>query len=122
MDVLLIGKDWQARALLRAQLLEDGVSVEAWETGAEARQSITERPRLHRLIVADMHASPDPAAELGALEQWSGQVPVWIIASHSAIHDEQLCDRGFERVLFRPVDLGHLVEEIKQRLHLRGEP
>ena len=35
-QVLLAGKDWQARALVRAQLIEEGLDVEADETIREA--------------------------------------------------------------------------------------
>ena len=34
--ILIAGKDWQARALLRAQLLEEGFEVEAHETIPDA--------------------------------------------------------------------------------------
>ena len=34
--VLIAGKDWQARALLRAQLLEEGFEVEAFEAIPDA--------------------------------------------------------------------------------------
>lgn len=119
-QVLLIARDWQARALLRAQLIEDGIEVDALENVAEALKRVSERPRLHRLIVADLHASSDPGEELAALEQWARRVPVWVIASHSSIgeSEDRLRARGFERVLFRPVDLGKLEAEIKARLAL----
>ncbi len=117
-----MARDWQARALLRAQLIEDGVEVEALETVSEALKGVSERPRLHRLIVADLHASDDPGAELAALEQWGRRTPVWVIASHSVIaeSEDQLLARGFERVLFRPVNLGKLAAEIKRRLRPEG--
>ena len=41
---------------------------------------------------------------------------MWVIASRSAIDEKSLQGRGFEAVLFRPVDLGKLVNQIKQRV------
>ncbi len=52
--VLLVGKDWQARALLRAQLIEEGLKVEAHETVQEAVESLEMSPLLPGLLVADL--------------------------------------------------------------------
>ena len=40
--VVLIGKEWQARALMRAQLLEEGVDAEAYLTASEALEDLGE--------------------------------------------------------------------------------
>jgi hypothetical protein len=44
--------------------------------------------------------------------------PVWIMAGHGAADSlaETMKELGFERVLFRSLDLGKLVQEIKERL------
>jgi DNA-binding NtrC family response regulator len=112
--VVLIGKDWQSRALLRAQLMEDGVDVEAYETARAAFESMGEV--LPALLVADLSASADPAAEIDLLAQWADQMPIWIIAGRSLIAEKNLKGRRFELILFRPVDVGELVEQIKQRV------
>jgi CheY-like chemotaxis protein len=117
-QVLLLGKDWQARALLRAQLLEEGLDVEACETALEASRSSESGELLPALVVADLASSDDPAAEAEALAAWSKQVPVWAIASHNLILDNSLKGRGFEMILFRPVDVGELVEQIKRRVEM----
>lgn len=112
--VFLIGKDWQTRALLRAQLLEEGVEVEAYETAGAAFSSLGEA--LPALVVADLSSASDPAAEINQLAQWADQMPIWIIAGRSLIAEKNLKGRHFELILFRPVDVGELVEQIKRRV------
>ena len=115
-QVILAGKDWQARALVRAQLLEEGVTVEAFETVQEALAQLEFYPIRPALLVADVSASDHPARDLDALASWAGRIPIWIIASHTSSVPGGLDGRGFERLLFRPVDLGRLVAEVRQRV------
>lgn len=115
-QILLAGKDWQARALLRAQLIEEGLDVEAHETVRGAVESLEASNLLPGLLVADLSASDDPSADIDQLEHWTRQVPIWIIAGRSTIVDKGLKGRGFELILFRPVDTGELVDQIKRRL------
>jgi len=115
-SVLLAGKDWKARALLRAQLIEEGVEVEAHETVTEAIASLSSSEFLPGLFIADLAESDNPTADIDELAKWSREVPVWIIASHSMIVENILRGRGFELILFRPVDLGELVGQIKGRV------
>ena len=115
-QVFLAGKDWQARALLRAQLLEEGVSVEAFETVREALAQLEFYPVRPALLVAEVSASDHPSADVDSLASWATRIPIWIIASHTSIVTGGLDGRGFERLLFRSVDLGRLVEQIRQQL------
>ena len=68
------------------------------------------------MLVADLFASDDPATEIDQLARWAPQIPTWIIAGRNMIAEKRLQGRGFEVILFRPVDMGELVEQIKQRL------
>jgi DNA-binding NtrC family response regulator len=121
-EVLLAGKDWTARALLRAQLLEEGIDVQAYESVSEAVDILEGRPRLPALLVADLAASDNPAADADRLAGWTADVPVWIIASRATVPAASLTGRGFEKVLFRPVDMNELVEQIKRRLGRGSRP
>ena len=112
--VILIGKNWQARALVRAQLIEEGVDAEAHLTAKEALEGIGEV--LPGLIVADLTESDSVVAEIDALAKWARQIPIWIIAGRDLIAGKLLRGRGFELVLFRPIDVGELVEQIKRRV------
>jgi len=114
--VVVVGKDWQARALLRAQLLEEGLEVEAYETARAALATLEGTELLPALLVADLFASDDPATEIDQLASWARRIPTWIMAGRNLIAEKRLQGRGFEVILFRPVDMGELVEQIKRRL------
>jgi DNA-binding response OmpR family regulator len=115
-EVLLTGKDWTERALLRAQLLEEGIAAEAYLTVRDALRSLEEAEFLPALLIADLGASDDPGEEVELLTSWAKQIPIWIIASRSTIVARRLRGRGFDMILFRPVDVGELVEQIKRRI------
>jgi len=102
--------------MLRAQLLEEGFEVEAHETVREGLASLESGPRPPDLFLADVSQSDDPSADVEALAAWSRKVPIWIIASRSFIIEKGLRGHGFEMILLRPVDVGELVDQIKQRL------
>ena len=115
-QVFLAGKDWQARALLRAQLMEEGVSVEAYETVAEALARLEFFAARPALLIADISASDHPSADIERLTNWASRLPIWIIASHTSSVEGGLEGRGFEALFFRPLEMGKLVEQIQQRL------
>ena len=112
--LVLVERDWSTRALLRAQLLEEGVEVEAYESLEDALQAFV--PPLPAMLVADLTASNDPKADIRDIVGRVKRVPTWIIASRPFGIAAGLEDRSFERVFFRPVDVGELVSLIKQRL------
>lgn len=118
--IIIAGEDWQSRTMLRAQLLEEGVDVEAHETIAGALANLHRETVLPQMMLADVSASHDPAADLRALSPWSLKIPVWIIASRAFRLNEGLHDHAFEIVLPRPVDVGELVDRIKQRMAESG--
>jgi DNA-binding NtrC family response regulator len=116
--LVLVGRDWTTRTLLRAQLLEEGVEVEAYESLEDALPALV--PPLPVLLVADVTASNDPGADIHHLASWVKRVPTWVIASRSSGVAADVEGHGFERIFFRPVDVGELVILIKQRLPLGG--
>jgi DNA-binding response OmpR family regulator len=119
--VLVISRDWQLRALLRAQLLEEGIAVQAFEAAAEAPGR--DRDGLPpALVVVDLAASDDPEAEARQLATWSASVPVWVIVGDDRAAEEARTLGRFEVVLHRPLDLGALVRRIKARLDLAARP
>jgi len=113
-EILLVGSDWAARALLRAQLIEEGFDVEALGNVHDALARLNSTQQMPALLLADLSASDDPAADIAQLSTWSGRVSTWILASRS--FSPAPAAEQFERIIFRPVDLGKLVEQIKQRL------
>jgi CheY-like chemotaxis protein len=120
--ILITGNDWQSRALLRAQLLEEGFEVEAHESISDALATLTPGATLPDLLIADVSMSDDPSTDVDALSAWSRKIPTWIIASRTYIIEKGLRGHGFEMILLRPIDVGELVDQIKQRLEKELEP
>lgn len=118
--IVLVGKDWSARALLRAQLIEEGLAVEAHETAGAALEG-RKAGTFPALLIADLTASENPAAEVDQLTRWTKRIPIWVVASRTLRVEGGLDGRGFELILFRPLDAGNLVDQIKRRL-VRTQP
>jgi DNA-binding response OmpR family regulator len=113
--VVLVSRDWQFRALLRAQLIEEGCRVRAFESIRDLEEELKGTAFEPGLIVADLSGGEE-AGELEQLSAWSRRVPVWAIAGHGLDIERQLEDRGFEAVILRPIGIEELVERVKQRL------
>jgi CheY-like chemotaxis protein len=136
--VLIISRDWQSRALLRAQLIEEGCDVRAftspdgaWAALAKAEESKVKDQKpgatspgtfSPELVIADVSAVSDR----GEVEQLANlirslpaDVPLWVIASRGEPGQdwtEVLKEAHLENVLFRPIDGGELIERIKNRV------
>jgi hypothetical protein len=108
---------------LRAQLIEEGCSVRAYESLRDATGVLAlgaARARSGRgfqpaLLIVDFFEDGS-AEEVDRLSRLARRLPVWVIAAHSRAQESDLSNRGFERVLFRPVDVRDLVERIKRRV------
>ncbi|MGH9405594.1 MAG: hypothetical protein ACRD3D_07140 [Terriglobia bacterium] len=113
--VFLVSRDWQSRALLRAQLIEEGLRVKAYLSASEAAESVGSKARGAALVVADVSA-PAARDEIDTLSALARRVPVWVIASRTSAGEAALRAQGFEAIVFRPVTLGELAARVKQRL------
>jgi len=114
--ILLSGSDWTSRALLRAQLIEEGFDVEAHECVEEWVRGLWACKTTPALVIADLFESAHPSEDVVMLSRWAKLAPIWVLAGHGGAEAESLDGRGFERVLYRPIEIGELVQAIKQRL------
>lgn len=115
-QILISGSDWTSRALLRAQLIEEGFDVEAYECVEELVRVLRASKTMPALVIADLFESAHPSEDAVMLSRWATLEPIWALAGHGSAEAESLDDRGFERILFRPIEVGKLVQEIKGRL------
>jgi DNA-binding NtrC family response regulator len=115
-QILIAGKGWTARALLRAQLIEEGFDVEAYEDVQEVVDRLWGSAEMPALLIVDLVESEKPAEDLATLSHWVKLLPVWMLVGHGIAGAGELDGQGFEKVLFRPIDVGTLVREIKERL------
>ena len=115
-QILITGKSWTSRVLLRAQLIEEGFDVEACEDVQAAADRLWSSREMPSLQVVDLFESIDAVEDVATLSHWAKVLPIWILAGHGTAGAATLEGQGFERILFRPVDVGKLVQEVKQRL------
>ena len=105
-QILIAGNDWAARALLRAQLIEEGLEVEAYENVPELVKRLWVGGDMPSLLVADLCDSEDRGGDIATLSHWGKLLPIWILVGQGVAEAEDLDGQGFERVLIRPLDLG----------------
>ena len=115
-EILLIAVDWQFRALVRAQLLEEGFEVRALptlETALAFLVSSGKQPRLTILDTQDVEIEARPLQDLWRL---TGEVPLLLCGS--ALSQVTTSQEGMPpaRVLLRPFRVGDVVQEVRRML------
>lgn len=106
-DIMLLGTQWPERALLRAQLIEEGyevVAVDEWPI-----------PRLYRtpemkprLLVVDLHELPDPGRTLEEVRFLFSPDRVLVVTAWGTVSAAELQHLGFHTIT-RPVTVGDIV-------------
>lgn len=114
--IVISGSDWTSRALLRAQLIEEGFEVEAFEDVQELVRLLWAGKTMPALVVADLFESAHPAEDVVLLSRWAKLAPIWVLAGHGGAETQSLQGWGYERVFYRPLDVGKLVQQIRERL------
>lgn len=106
-DVMLLGPAWPDRALLRAQLIEEGyevVAIDAWPMPRLYR-----RPEMTpRVMTVDLRDLPQPRE---TLEQITWVVPagrVLVVSALGTLPPEEVRRMGFT-VIERPATVGAIV-------------
>jgi len=109
-DVVLLAVDWESRAPLRAQLIEEGYEVVATDSWPATRQAL--RPGTKpQLLFVDLKDLPDAERVLDDLEILMKADRVLVLTSLGTIPASTLERRGF-RVLRRPVSVDDIVSAI----------
>ncbi|MGH9804627.1 MAG: hypothetical protein ACRD4D_05600 [Candidatus Acidiferrales bacterium] len=106
--VLVVGRGWRFRSLLRAQLFEEGFDARGFESLEQAAGKMAETPP--PAVVFD--TAEAASAELAQLPALSVRLPLLVVAS--AGESLPLSDAC---VLHRPLQISQLIEALKNRLH-----
>jgi hypothetical protein len=122
-DVIVLGAEWPERALLRAQLIEEGhevVAVDTWPI-----------PRLYRrtgmkprVLLIDLHKLPNPREMLDELRFVLPPERVLVVTALGSLAAGEVRERGFN-VIERPVTIGQIVSEtaaLLSRTHVEQKP
>jgi hypothetical protein len=106
-DVVLLAADWQPRALIRAQLLEEGFEVVATDTWPTMRRHLRpgEKPRL---AIVDLKDLPEPLEVLQGLRLLMRPERVLVLVALGTLAQADVERLGF-RALPRPFAIGDVI-------------
>ncbi len=110
--VLLTGGDFRTRALILAQLQEDGFDVTAVETWDEAELLLRKRAVRPDAVVFDVEGETHADAALATLARLVSPARVILLTSSSELPPEQARSLGFDCVLARPYAIGDVVQAV----------
>jgi len=113
-DVVLLCSEWPARALLNAQLVEDGYDVVTTDQWPIPRQHLRAEAK-PRALVIDLQGLPDPDAVLDDVRYLIPPHRVVVIAAIATMDAGRVRQMGF-RVLARPAAVGEVVGAVKEVL------
>jgi hypothetical protein len=109
-DVLLLSAVWPERALLRAQLIEQGYEVVAIDRGPIPR--LFRRPAMKpRVIVIDLRDLPDPRAAIDEVRLILPPHRVVVLMALGTIPEADVRHLGFH-VIDRPATVGDVVAAV----------
>jgi hypothetical protein len=110
----VLGPEWPARALLRAQLIEDGWDVVATDAWPIPRQFLRHGMR-PRAIVIDLHGLPDPRVTLDELRTVVDPSRVLVIAALGTLSREEIESMEFHTIE-RPASVGEIASAVARLL------
>jgi DNA-binding response OmpR family regulator len=109
-DIVLLGAEWRARALLRAQLIEEGFDVVATDTWPDARRHL--RPGMKpRLVIVDTHELADAQQVLADLRVLMKPDRVLVLSAMSTVPEDEIQRLGF-RAVKRPIAIEQIVDAV----------
>jgi hypothetical protein len=113
-DIVLLGVDWQARALLRAQLIEEGFDVVATDDWAAMRRQLRPGAKPRQAIV-DLKSLPNPRQVLDDLRVLMKPDRVLVIGAIGTGEAQEIAHLRF-RAVSRPIVIDDLVKAIRQAI------
>src|SRR5262245_48758680 len=117
-DIVLLAPEWQPRALIRAQLIEEGFDVVATDTWPMMRRHLRpgRKPRLAIVDLKDLEKPEDVLRDLAVLVK---PERVLVVGATATVPLSELSRLGFH-VVRRPVTIAAIVRAVR-RLFVRGE-
>ena len=107
-DVVLLAAEWQPRALIRAQLIEEGLEVVAVDQWTTMRRHL--RPGIKpQLAVVDLKGLPDPDSVLHDLRMLMPPTRVLVVTALGSLAAADAERFGF-RALARPIAIADVVD------------
>lgn len=106
-DVIVLGAEWPERALLRAQLIEEGHEVAAVDTWPIPR--LYRRPGMKpRVLLIDLHELRKPRETLEEVRFVLPPEQVLVVTALGSLTGQEVRELGFN-VIERPTTIGRIV-------------
>lgn len=106
-DVIVVGAEWPERALLRAQLIEEGHEVVAVDTWPIPR--LYRRPGMRpRVLLIDLRELPKPRETLEEVRIVLPPAQVLVVTARGSLTGQEVRELGFN-VIERPATIGQIV-------------
>lgn len=106
-DIVLLAAEWQPRALIRAQLIEEGFDVVATNTWPMMRRQL--RPGMKpQLALLDLKGLPDPRGVLNDLRVLMKPERVIVLTAAGTVSPAEIERSGFH-ALSRPIVIEDVV-------------
>ena len=110
-DVVLLGTEWKARALIRAQLIEEGFEVVATNTWSMMRRHL--RPgRKPSVAIVDLKGLDAPEQVLRDLAVLMKPRRVLILTAMATVPLSEISSLGF-RVIRRPFTVADVISAVR---------
>ena len=106
-DIVLLGADWQPRALIRAQLIEESFEVVATDTWSMMRRHLRVGSK-PRLAIVDLQNLPDPSNVLNQLRVFMEPDHVLVLTAIGTMPATDIKAMGFH-VVSRPIAIEDVV-------------
>jgi hypothetical protein len=109
-DIVLLATEWRPRALIRAQLIEEGFEVVATNTWAMMRRHL--RPGMKpRLALVDLQNLPQPANVLDDLRVMMKPERVLVLTAIGTLSAADVERRGFQAIS-RPIVIADVIRVV----------
>lgn len=116
-EIILLATEWQARALIRAQLIEEGFDVVATNTWAMMRRHL--RPGSKpQLAIVDLKDLPDPQRVLNDVQQLTKPNRVLVLTAIGTMRPNDVKRLGLW-TLSRPLAIKDVVETVAHAIRSR---
>ena len=113
-DIVLLGPEWPTRALLRAQLAEEGYNILATDMWPIPRQYLRSDTKPRAMLI-DLQGLPHPREVLDEVRYLIPPRDVVVLASMATVPIDELRQLGF-RVIPRPVTMHEIVTVLAEML------
>jgi DNA-binding response OmpR family regulator len=113
-DVVLLGADWKTRALIRAQLIEEGLEVVATNTWPMMRRHLRPGAR-PRLALVDLKGLEEPRRVLRDFAVLMKPEHVLVLTAAATVPRSVIARLGYQ-ILDRPLTIAAIVSAVRSAL------